>query len=161
MSFFFILLFKCLFIYLFRESLHARAWAGEGQREWERGNHKQATHCQQSPDMGLDLMKCEIMTWAKIKSRTLNQPTYPGSLLTDVLNLTCLKLDSWSSSCSTYSFCISVDGTASFQLVRSLGIILYFSLLYPISSLSGNPVISASKYFQNLTTSWQNGSSKT
>ena len=30
------------------------------------------------PDMGLKLTNCEIMTWAEIKSRTLNWLSYPG-----------------------------------------------------------------------------------
>ena len=32
------------------------------------------------PDMALDLMNGEIMTWGEIKSRMLNQLSHPGSL---------------------------------------------------------------------------------
>ena len=31
------------------------------------------------PDAGLDLMNYEIMTWAEIKSWTLNQLSHPGA----------------------------------------------------------------------------------
>ena len=47
----------------------------EGQKEGERENPKQAL-C----DMQLDPLNHDIMTCAKIKSRSLNQLSHPGAL---------------------------------------------------------------------------------
>ena len=47
----------------------ARMWVGERQREVETQNQKQAPGSElsaQRPDTGLELMDCEIMTWAEI-----------------------------------------------------------------------------------------------
>ena len=43
---------------------------GQREREGERENTKQALCAE--PDMGLDLMNCEIIPQAKIKSQMLN-----------------------------------------------------------------------------------------
>ena len=46
---------------------------GEGQRERERENPKQALHCLHTePDVGLNPKNFEIVTWAETKSLTLN-----------------------------------------------------------------------------------------
>ena len=54
-----------MFIYF--EEERDRAWAGEGQREKETQNLKQAPGSQLSapePNAGLELMSCEIVTQA-------------------------------------------------------------------------------------------------
>ena len=58
-----------------------RKRAREGQ---ERGKHRihsrfQARDVSTEPDAGLELMNHEIMTWAKIKSQTLNRLSHPGT----------------------------------------------------------------------------------
>ena len=45
---------------------------GEGQREKERENPKRSPYYEYRARLGLELMNCEIMTWAKIKSQMLN-----------------------------------------------------------------------------------------
>ena len=41
------------------------------------------------PNVGLNLMNQEIMTWAKIKSQTFNQLSYPSALYALGFNLDC------------------------------------------------------------------------
>ena len=55
-----------------------RAWMsrGEGQRDRERESQAGST-LSEEPDMGLNPMTLEIMTWAKIKSQTLNRLGHP------------------------------------------------------------------------------------
>ena len=73
---FFLFFFK--FIYFERECMHVHE-LGRGK---ERGREFQAgsTLSVRSPMQGLNLMKQEIMTWAEIKSQTLNQLSHPGAL---------------------------------------------------------------------------------
>ena len=73
-----------MFIYFERERERKRErectgkWQREREREWERENFKQNFCTSAEPDVGLDLTKCEIMTWAEIKSQTLNQLRHPS-----------------------------------------------------------------------------------
>ena len=74
--------FFSLFIYLERE----REWEREsehaetkGQRDREGENPKQALYFSVEPEMEFQPMNhCEIMTWAEIKSWTLNWLSHPG-----------------------------------------------------------------------------------
>ena len=61
--------------------LREREGTGEGQREreGERENSKQALCCQHRDWHRLDLTNHEIMTWAQIKSQTLNWLSHPGA----------------------------------------------------------------------------------
>ena len=59
-----------------------RDWkqSGEGQRERKRERIPSWLHnVSTEPDVGLDLMICEILTWAKIKSRMLNWLSHQGA----------------------------------------------------------------------------------
>ena len=74
-------LFLSLFIYFESER---NAWAGQGQRERERERKRQRIpsrlHALSSdPDAGLYPSNHEIMTWAEIKSWSLNRLSYPGA----------------------------------------------------------------------------------
>ena len=44
---------------------------GEVERERERESPKWLSAISAEPDVGLELMNCEIMTWAKIESQIL------------------------------------------------------------------------------------------
>ena len=74
---FFFLFFFLTFIY-FWETERGRAWAGEGQKEREIQNLKQAPGSELfvSPelDAGLELTSCETMTWAEV-GRSANWAT--------------------------------------------------------------------------------------
>ena len=64
-----------------RERARQRAHTHEQGRGTEKGRGRIPSGiCTLSveSDIGLDLTNCEIMTWAKIKSRTLNRLSYPG-----------------------------------------------------------------------------------
>ena len=63
-----------MFIYLFWEREHE---PGEGEREREGERESQAVSTEL--DEGLDLTNCEIMTWAEIENRVLNQLSHPGT----------------------------------------------------------------------------------
>ena len=70
------LFFKCWFIYSERES----ARAGEGEREGERENPKQASALSaRSLMQGSNSWIPEIMTWAETKSWILNRMSHPGA----------------------------------------------------------------------------------
>ena len=73
-------LFFFKFIYLFWERDRERKHEGLGQREREIDSIPSRLHaiCAE-PDLGLKLMNCEIMAWAKIKSRMLNWLNHPGA----------------------------------------------------------------------------------
>ena len=60
----YVYIFKSLNVYL---NLRERdsAWAGEGQRETESEAGSRLWAVSTEPDMGLELMSCDIMTWAK------------------------------------------------------------------------------------------------
>ena len=51
---------------------------GEGQRE-EKESQAGFMLLAAEPDSGLELTNGEIVTWAKIKSRTLNWLSHPGA----------------------------------------------------------------------------------
>ena len=61
-------------VFIYFETERDRAWAGEGQRERETQNPTQAPGSELSvstePNAGLELMDCEIMTWAEVRSST-------------------------------------------------------------------------------------------
>ena len=84
--------FFSLFVYFERERewVHTRASGGGAERE-ERGNPKQAPHCQQAVQFqhragcGVQI-NCEIMTWAKIKSQMLNWLSHPGTPMKTILH---------------------------------------------------------------------------
>ena len=71
-----------MFIHLFWESQRERvrasvyALVGEGQRERERENPKQA-----EPNAGLHLTNREIVAWAEMKSQMLKWLSHPGALV--------------------------------------------------------------------------------
>ena len=74
----FLLFFKCLFILRERERERERKWA----RSRERGRERIPSRLwavSAEPNMGLHLTNCEIMTWAKIKSRAFNHLCHPGA----------------------------------------------------------------------------------
>ena len=56
-----------------------KAYAGKGQREGETESQAGSVPSAQSPHVGLELTLCEIMTWAKIKSGSLNRLCHPGT----------------------------------------------------------------------------------
>ena len=74
-----------LFIYLFilrereggKERERERESTGGAEREEEK--ESQAGTDRAQPNVGLDPRNQEIMTWAKIKSQTLNQLIHPGA----------------------------------------------------------------------------------
>ena len=53
-----------------RERARERVWVGEGQKEKETQNLKQAPGSEQAvstePNAGLELTNCEFMAWAKV-----------------------------------------------------------------------------------------------
>ena len=61
-----------------RERARERAWAGVGQRARERSQARSVLSAQTEPHSTLDFTNHGIMTWAKIKSRTLNRLSHPG-----------------------------------------------------------------------------------
>ena len=63
--------FLKFFIYLWETE------RGEGQKERETQNPKQLQGTEH--DVGLKLTNSEIVTWAEIKSQTLNQLSFPGA----------------------------------------------------------------------------------
>ena len=65
---------------------------GEWQREEERENPKQVLHRKHRPDTGLDPMNCESMSWAAVKSQTLNRLSHPGA---PILHLSILCIPLW------------------------------------------------------------------
>ena len=57
-------------------------WEREIEDEWERGKEtipSRLCAIGMEPDLGLDLMNREIMTWAEIKSRTFNWLSHPDA----------------------------------------------------------------------------------
>ena len=70
------LIFKFLFI--LRERERDKTWVEERQREKERENPKQ-DHVQHGAHCGTPSHNSRIMTWAKIKSGTLNWLSHPGT----------------------------------------------------------------------------------
>ena len=66
-------IFVFTFIY-FWETEWDKAWAGEGERQKETQNLKQAPGSEQvvstEPDVGLKPTNCEIMTWAEVRRST-------------------------------------------------------------------------------------------
>ena len=59
---------------------------GEAEREREREREREGERIPSrlnavstEPTMWLDLMNCEIMTWAKIKNQMLNSLSHPGA----------------------------------------------------------------------------------
>ena len=63
------------FLFIFESG--ETSWGGERQREGERRENPKHSALSAEPDTGLDLSH-EIMTWAEIKSWTLNQLSHPG-----------------------------------------------------------------------------------
>ena len=78
-------IFLSLFIYFERQSKreHTCMWAWEGvKREREKENGRERIHTVSTgPNVGFDLMNCEIMTWAEIKSWMFNSLSHPGTPL--------------------------------------------------------------------------------
>ena len=71
-----LIFFKCLLILRqTRGSAHEQGGAGQRKRVPSR-----LCTASTEPDMGLDLMNHEIMTWAKIKSLRLNWLSHPSTL---------------------------------------------------------------------------------
>ena len=71
-----------MFIYLFREIEHTWALTQAEQAHREKGRKgipsRFHTVSAQS-NIGLELTNCEIMTWAKVKSKMLNWLSHPGA----------------------------------------------------------------------------------
>ena len=65
---------KWLFSFILRERESGRE--REGDRESQAGF---MLSVQAEPDMGLDPMNCEIMTWAEMEGLTLNWLSHPGA----------------------------------------------------------------------------------
>ena len=69
-------------VYLFiliereRERMSRGGAERQGEKEFQAGSTLPAST---EPEVGLELTDHEIMTWAKIKSRTLNQLSHPGA----------------------------------------------------------------------------------
>ena len=76
--------------FFFKLTYLLRTWAGEGQKERERENPRQGP-VSTKPNVGLYLRNCEIMTWATIKSWTLNQLSHPGATKLVTLDLQVLS----------------------------------------------------------------------
>ena len=77
-----------LSLFTFRE----RLWAGEGQRDGGRERIPRRLHALSSKlNIWLELMNCEIMTWAKTKSQTLNWLTHPGTPQTENFYVPCIR----------------------------------------------------------------------
>ena len=66
-------LFINVYLFIFRKKVRERGSEREGERILSR-LHAVSTE----PNMGLSPMNHEIMTWAKIKSQTLNRLSHPG-----------------------------------------------------------------------------------
>ena len=56
-----------------------KAQARKGQREREKEIPSRLHTASAEPDVGLELMNCEIMILAETKSRMLNQQSHPGT----------------------------------------------------------------------------------
>ena len=80
--FYFIFIFKSLFILREREREQGRAYAqvGEGQRQRRERIPSRLHTVRAEPNVVLDPMNHEIMTWAKIKSWTTEPPKCPSIL---------------------------------------------------------------------------------
>ena len=73
---------KCVFFFKFIHFKREieKAQVGEGQREGETESQAGFVHAiRAEADVGLKLMNSEIMTWAEIKSWTLNWLSHPGA----------------------------------------------------------------------------------
>ena len=67
--------------------LRERAWKQGRGRERGRKRIPSRLHAVSAePNVGLDPMNCEIMTWAEIKSQTPNKLSHPGTLGHKFLN---------------------------------------------------------------------------
>ena len=64
-----------VYLFILKESMSR----GRAEREEERRIPSGLHTISAEPDVGLELMSPEIMTWAKIKSWTLNQLSHPGA----------------------------------------------------------------------------------
>ena len=69
--------FLSLFIFCVCERQHMHHWGRD--REGERESIPSRVWSCAEPLSGLHLTNCEIMTWAKIKSPTVNQLSHPGA----------------------------------------------------------------------------------
>ena len=84
---------KKFFLSLFICSRESESKGGGAEREGEKTRIPRKLHkTGVEPHAGLKLMNCEIMTWAEIKSWTLNQLSHPGAPWGDLL-----KHHSWPS----------------------------------------------------------------
>ena len=71
-----------MFVYFERENESACAHTRAEEEQRERGRERipsMPRAVSAEPDMGLHLVTHEVMTWADIKSRTLNQLSHPGT----------------------------------------------------------------------------------
>ena len=59
--------------------VHKQGRGRERERERERESQADSTLSVQSPVWGLNPRNCEVMTWAKTKSRRLNRLSHPGA----------------------------------------------------------------------------------
>ena len=85
-SYFLKYFFKSLFIY-FERGRESMGREGQRQRERERQSQAGSAGSAQSLTCGSNSRNCEIMTWAGIKSRMLNQTSHPGVPQTAILNM--------------------------------------------------------------------------
>ena len=73
-----------MFVYFWEkeESTRVHMWARKKQREGERESKAGCETISVEPDAGLELTNREIMTWAEIKSWTLNLLSHSGAPIT-------------------------------------------------------------------------------
>ena len=78
--------FLSLFIYFEREE---RESISRGRAEKEGGERipRRLHTTRVEPNVGLEFINCEIVTGAKIESRTLNRVSHPGTPVSNFLNL--------------------------------------------------------------------------
>ena len=81
-----------LFILRERETEHKQGRGiGRGRERIPNGLHADSTE----PDLELDLMNHEIMTWAKTKSWMFNRLSHPGAPLVYILLDLYLRISFW------------------------------------------------------------------
>ena len=68
-----------LSLFIFREKERVWMWVGRAEREGEKENPSRLHATNVETDVGLYPMNSEIMTWAEIKSQTLNWQRHPGA----------------------------------------------------------------------------------
>ena len=132
-----------MFIYFWRRERHSMSRGGaerEDDTESKAGSRLWAVSTE--PDVGLRPRNLEIMTWAEIKSRTLNWLSHPGAPQKSVFwiySRVIFKFAKIKAPTVVISFYKAVTGT--YPLLRQVSVLASRSPHLACSQNAGNPVL--------------------